>query len=344
MPQVKLKEYGSELIEVADNGSGIAEQDYQALTLKYHTSKISQLSDLEVCRSSNGSCGTGRVTNIALHDVSSQALASFGFRGEALSSLCAVSEVTVATRTEGSQTGTRLSYDHAGVLTGTAAAARSKGTTVAIRELFKPLPVRYKVIPKHLAISRAMPGNPLHISHEGRAAGFAGAEAPPEAGVCEAVGCAAGLCAHCSWRAHHLHKPGGASRYGMCSAACPDLDRGEGQRAVVQVGTGARTKVISTQGLASMRDNIITIFGGRTSEALKQLDGGTAEGIAFEGYPRLHRPCTTRGSPAGGLLPSWPDVQVCIRHFGFIREDWVRQAVLLPERPAGGHAQGVAHG
>jgi hypothetical protein len=47
--QIKLKEYGSELIEVADNGSGVAEEDYQALTLKYHTSKISQLSDLEVC-------------------------------------------------------------------------------------------------------------------------------------------------------------------------------------------------------------------------------------------------------------------------------------------------------
>ena len=45
---MKLKEYGSELIEVADNGGGITEDNYQALTLKYHTSKISQLSDLEV--------------------------------------------------------------------------------------------------------------------------------------------------------------------------------------------------------------------------------------------------------------------------------------------------------
>ena len=81
-----------------------------------------------------------------MHDVCLQALASFGFRGEALSSLCAVSEVTVVTRTEGSQMGARLTYDHAGVLTGMAAAARSKGTTVAVKELFKPLPVRYKVV------------------------------------------------------------------------------------------------------------------------------------------------------------------------------------------------------
>ena len=74
-----------------------------------------------------------------------QALTSFGFRGEALSSLCAVSEVTVTTRTEGSETGTRLSYNHAGVLTSSVSVARARGTTVAVRDLFKPLPVRFKV-------------------------------------------------------------------------------------------------------------------------------------------------------------------------------------------------------
>lgn len=42
--QVRLKEYGSELIEVADNGSGVDSDNYQALTLKYHTSKARQLS------------------------------------------------------------------------------------------------------------------------------------------------------------------------------------------------------------------------------------------------------------------------------------------------------------
>ena len=46
--QVKLKEYGSELVEVADNGGGIPEEDYQALTLKYHTSKLQQFTDLQV--------------------------------------------------------------------------------------------------------------------------------------------------------------------------------------------------------------------------------------------------------------------------------------------------------
>jgi hypothetical protein len=45
---VRLKEYGSELIEVSDNGSGIKPEDYQSLTLKYHTSKITGFEDLTV--------------------------------------------------------------------------------------------------------------------------------------------------------------------------------------------------------------------------------------------------------------------------------------------------------
>ena len=46
--QIRLKEYGSELVEVADNGAGVSPDNYQALTLKYHTSKISDFGDLQV--------------------------------------------------------------------------------------------------------------------------------------------------------------------------------------------------------------------------------------------------------------------------------------------------------
>lgn len=74
-----------------------------------------------------------------------QELSTFGFRGEALSSLCALAEVSVITRTADGAAGVRLTYNHAGKLTGTAATARAPGTTVAVRELFKPLPVRFKV-------------------------------------------------------------------------------------------------------------------------------------------------------------------------------------------------------
>ncbi len=64
--EVRLKEQGSELVEVVDNGCGVHEDNFQALTLKHHTSKIRDFSDLEM------------------------GVATFGFRGEALSSLCAL--------------------------------------------------------------------------------------------------------------------------------------------------------------------------------------------------------------------------------------------------------------
>ena len=91
----------------------------QGLTLKYYTSKISEFADL-------------------------QTLSSFGFRGEALSSLCALSNVSVTTRTKEEAVGTRLEYDHSGVITSRESVARAVGTTVAISKLFSPLPVRYK--------------------------------------------------------------------------------------------------------------------------------------------------------------------------------------------------------
>jgi hypothetical protein len=72
--QVKLKEHGSETIEVSDNGPGILPENYEGLVMKYHTSKIADFGDLE-------------------------SLCSFGFRGEALSSLCALADLSVVTRT-----------------------------------------------------------------------------------------------------------------------------------------------------------------------------------------------------------------------------------------------------
>ena len=74
-----------------------------------------------------------------------QALDSFGFRGEALSSLCAVSELMVTTRTAQDVTGSRVSYDASGKIAQQTPVARARGTTIALRELFRPLPVRRKV-------------------------------------------------------------------------------------------------------------------------------------------------------------------------------------------------------
>ncbi len=66
MPQVRLKECGSELIEVADNGPGIQPSDYQSVTLKHHTSKLSRFTDLEV-----DSCSTCGLQNIHIQAIGS---------------------------------------------------------------------------------------------------------------------------------------------------------------------------------------------------------------------------------------------------------------------------------
>ena len=64
--EVRLRDHGCDLVEVVDNGSGVREDNFEGLALKHHTSKISDFSDLEV------------------------GVSTFGFRGEALSSLCAL--------------------------------------------------------------------------------------------------------------------------------------------------------------------------------------------------------------------------------------------------------------
>ncbi|KAK9915857.1 hypothetical protein WJX75_005272 [Coccomyxa subellipsoidea] len=214
--EIKLKEYGSELIEVADNGCGISNENYRALTLKYHTSKLTSFADL-------------------------QELSSFGFRGEALSSLCAVAEVTVSTRTEDSTTGTRISYDKNGSILSTAPIARAKGTTVAVKELFKPLPVRFKELRRHLKRE------------------FAKLLTLLQAYAIIATG---------------------------VRIICTN-----------QVGTGPRTRIISTQGLASMRDNIVTVFGSRTAEALVALDESSTDGISMHGF--VSRASASFGKLAG---------------------------------------------
>ena len=123
--EVRLKDHGLDTIEVADNGSGVAPENHQALTVKYATSKIATFDDLA-------------------------SLGSFGFRGEALSSLCALAEsLTVVTRTENEDAGTRLEYDKTGVITSASTAARAVGTTVTVRGIFKPLPVRHKEFVKN---------------------------------------------------------------------------------------------------------------------------------------------------------------------------------------------------
>ncbi|CAM9544259.1 unnamed protein product [Ectocarpus sp. 6 AP-2014] len=116
--EVKLKEFGVDLIEVSDNGSGVSPSNYEGLALKYHTSKLATFSDLTGVR-------------------------SFGFRGEALSSLCELAgSFSVTTRTADESVGVKLAYGRNGKMLGKETAPRQVGTTVSISNMFEPLPVR----------------------------------------------------------------------------------------------------------------------------------------------------------------------------------------------------------
>ncbi|CAD6911816.1 unnamed protein product [Tilletia controversa] len=125
--EVRFKEYGTESFEVIDNGSGIDSKDYDAIALKHHTSKLSTFAEL-------------------------QEVQTFGFRGEALSSLCALASVTMHTATEmEAPVGTLLKFDKNGKVTpGTRKQPRQRGTTVTICDLFKGFPVRRREFEKNV--------------------------------------------------------------------------------------------------------------------------------------------------------------------------------------------------
>ncbi|CAN9365445.1 unnamed protein product [Alternaria alternata] len=124
--EVRFKNHGLDAIEVQDNGSGIAPDDYDTIALKHYTSKLASYDDLE-------------------------SLQTFGFRGEALSSLCALSNFhIITTRPSDGPKGTRLDFEQSGKLKGTSVVAAKQGTTVVVERLFHNLPVRRKELEKNV--------------------------------------------------------------------------------------------------------------------------------------------------------------------------------------------------
>ncbi|NXS18669.1 PMS1 protein, partial [Mystacornis crossleyi] len=114
---IKLENYGFGKIEVRDNGSGIKVDDVPVMAVKHYTSKISSSEDLE-------------------------RLTTYGFRGEALGSICSVSEVLVTTKTAADDFSIQYALDSNGRVTSKKPSHLGQGTTVTVLNLFKNLPVR----------------------------------------------------------------------------------------------------------------------------------------------------------------------------------------------------------
>jgi DNA mismatch repair protein MutL len=150
---IRLAGGGTELIEVIDDGSGMA-PDQMALALERHAT--SKLPDGAI----------DRVT-------------SFGFRGEALPSIASVSRLTLESRERGGD-GWRIEVDH-GERAGEGPAALAPGTLVRVEGLFARVPARRKFLRspraeyaacldtvKRLAMAR--PDVAFSLEHDGRRA------------------------------------------------------------------------------------------------------------------------------------------------------------------------------
>ena len=117
---VLIKDSGRTLIQVIDNGKGMTPDDAVLCFERHATSKIATAEDLE--------------------DIT-----TFGFRGEALASIAAVAEVTLKTRTADSEIGCQVEFA-ASVHLSTSEAAASKGTNIAVHNLFYNVPARRKFL------------------------------------------------------------------------------------------------------------------------------------------------------------------------------------------------------
>ncbi|MCI8417431.1 MAG: DNA mismatch repair endonuclease MutL [Lachnospiraceae bacterium] len=117
---VEIKEGGTTFLRVTDNGSGMEKEQVPLAFLRHSTSKIRCAEDL-----------TGITT--------------LGFRGEALSSIAAVSMVELITKTRQEETGVRYCIE-GGVEKGLEEAAAPEGTTFLIRSLFYNTPARRKFL------------------------------------------------------------------------------------------------------------------------------------------------------------------------------------------------------
>lgn len=117
---VSVSDSGKTLIKVTDDGCGMTREEAALCFERHATSKISEASDLEK-------------------------IMTYGFRGEALASIAAVSEVTLRTRKGGQEMGTKVEASQYGVIS-VSDDAIAGGTVFEIRNIFYNVPARRKFL------------------------------------------------------------------------------------------------------------------------------------------------------------------------------------------------------
>lgn len=119
---------GLKLLEIADDGRGIAREDLPLVCERFATSKLHTYTDLET-------------------------IATFGFRGEALASISHVAHVSVTSMPEGAPCAYRATYadgklvpEAGGASADPRPCARTRGTTITVQDLFYNAPARLKAM------------------------------------------------------------------------------------------------------------------------------------------------------------------------------------------------------
>jgi DNA mismatch repair protein MutL len=150
---IDLEEGGVRLIRIRDDGGGIAPDQLPLAVSRHATSKIASIDDLE-------------------------AVATLGFRGEALPSVASVSRFRLASRRRDAEHGAELRID-GGKLGEVAPNAHPHGTTVEVRDLFFNVPARRKFLRaertelSHIedwlrTLALARPDVEIRVSHNGK--------------------------------------------------------------------------------------------------------------------------------------------------------------------------------
>lgn len=127
---VEIKNGGKTFIRVADNGCGIEREDVKIAFLRHATSKVKIQDDLD-------------------------AISTLGFRGEALASVSAVSEIELITCADTEEIGT-LYTASAGENVEICDIGCPKGTTIIVRDLFFNIPARQKFLKKDVSEANAV--------------------------------------------------------------------------------------------------------------------------------------------------------------------------------------------
>ena len=115
---IEIRDGGMTFLRVTDNGCGMAEEDAKTAFLRHATSKLRNAEDLA-------------------------AIATMGFRGEALAAIASVSRIDLMTKQTGAISGTSLQLE-AGNIIDIAEAGCPEGTTIIVRDLFFNTPARMK--------------------------------------------------------------------------------------------------------------------------------------------------------------------------------------------------------